>query len=93
MVVLFAVGLVSFPTFSQALLAPAIYLAIETVEGQFVTPAILGREFTVNPLAVFVAIGVWTWLWGPLGALLAMPLLIAAMAAAEHLPGRTRIPG
>jgi predicted PurR-regulated permease PerM len=91
--VLFAVGLVSFPTIAQALIAPAIYLAIETIEGQIVTPAVLGREFTVNPLAVFVAIGIWTWLWGPLGALLAMPILIAIMAAAEHLPGRARLPG
>jgi predicted PurR-regulated permease PerM len=92
-VVLLAVGLISLPTLGEAMIAPAAFVAFSTIEGQFVTPAIVGREFTVNPLAVFVSIGVLAWLWGPLGALLAMPILIAATAAAAHLPGRANLPG
>jgi predicted PurR-regulated permease PerM len=88
-----AVGLLSFDTFGQALLAPAIFAALSALEGQFLTPSILGREFAINPLAIFVSIGIWAWLWGPFGALLAMPLLVAATAAVAHLPGRANLPG
>jgi predicted PurR-regulated permease PerM len=94
-VVLLAAGLVSFPTLGQALIAPVVYLAFTTLEGHFVTPAIMGKHLLLNPLTVFLALVFWTWLWGPIGALLAVPLLIVAMVAISHLfpKEETTLPG
>jgi predicted PurR-regulated permease PerM len=87
-VVLFVLGLVVFPSIGYALLAPAIFIAQSVVEGQFVTPSVVGRRMTVNPFLIFLSVAFWVWLWGPLGALLAMPLLIVLMVVRGHLyPG------
>jgi predicted PurR-regulated permease PerM len=45
----------------------------------------LGRQLTVSPLAIFLSLAFWTWLWGPAGTFLAMPFLIAAIMVREHL--------
>jgi predicted PurR-regulated permease PerM len=85
-VLLFLVGLLTYPTLLGALAPPATYIAITLVEGQFLTPAIVGRQvLQVHPLAIFLGIGFWAWLWGPLGAFLAMPILIVARVAFDHL--------
>jgi predicted PurR-regulated permease PerM len=84
-VVLFAVGLVVFPTLSYALLPPACFIVLSTIEGHVVTPAVLGQRLTLNPLAVLLALAFWTWLWGPMGAFLAVPLLIVALVIFNHL--------
>lgn len=83
--VLFLVGLFTFPSISAALVAPLIYIAMTTVEGQFITPALMGRRMTLNPFAVFLAIGFWTWMWGPIGAFVAVPILMSAMVIFRHL--------
>jgi len=83
-VVLFAVGIVTFPTLTQALVAPACFVALTTLEGHFITPTIMGRRLTLNPLNVFLALAFWTWLWGPIGAFLAVPLLITALVTLKH---------
>jgi predicted PurR-regulated permease PerM len=54
----------------------AVYLAMNAVEGQFVTPALVGQRMSVNPLLVFVSLVFWMWLWGPIGGVIAIPLLI-----------------
>ena len=71
------VGLLTYPTLGEALVAPLAYLAIVTVEGHFLTPAFMGKRLELNPFAVFLSIAFCTWLWGPLGAFLAVPLLMA----------------
>ena len=58
-----------------ALLAPAAYFAINMVEGNFVTPAMLGKSISLNPILVFLALAFFGWIWGPVGAILAVPLL------------------
>jgi predicted PurR-regulated permease PerM len=83
--VLLAVGLVTFPTLGYALLPPAAFVALTTLEGHLITPTILGRRLTLNPLAVFLALAFWTWLWGPIGAFLSVPLLIVALVIFGHL--------
>ncbi|MBV9556012.1 MAG: AI-2E family transporter [Pseudolabrys sp.] len=83
--VLLAVGLVTFPTLTQALVAPVLYLAFTTFEGHFVTPSIMGRRLTLNPLTVFLSLVFWTWLWGPVGAFLAVPIVIVALVIFNHL--------
>ncbi len=82
---MFTVGLVSFPTLTYAAIAPLLYLACATLEGEIVTPSVVGRKFTLNPLSVFLSLVFWAWLWGPIGAFLAAPLLIMGLAAIVHL--------
>jgi predicted PurR-regulated permease PerM len=84
-IVLFGVGLVSFPSIGHALIAPAGLIALTTIEGHFVTPTIVGRRLTLNPLLVFLALAFWTWMWGPLGAFLAVPLSIIGLVVFNHL--------
>jgi predicted PurR-regulated permease PerM len=82
---MFLVGLITFPTLGYALLAPLLYIGMGLIEGQFLTPSIVGRRLTLNPLTVFLSLVFWAWLWGPVGAFLAVPLLIIGMVAAVHL--------
>jgi predicted PurR-regulated permease PerM len=83
--VLFGVGVVAMPSLAHAALAPALFVAIATVEGHFITPSIVGRRLTISPFLVFLALAFWTWLWGPIGAFLAMPLLIMSFVVLGHL--------
>jgi len=71
------VGLVTYPTLGEVAVAPLIYIAMVTIEGQFITPAFMGSRLELNPFAVFLAIAFCTWFWGPIGAFLAVPLLMA----------------
>ena len=84
-VVLFGVGLVTFPSLTHALIAPLGLVALTTLEGHVITPTIVGRRLTLNPLLVFLALAFWTWMWGPLGALLAVPLSIIGLVIVNHL--------
>jgi predicted PurR-regulated permease PerM len=84
-VALFMVGLVAFPTLSHALIAPLLFLALATLEGHFITPSVMGHKLTLNPLTVFLSLVFWTWLWGPVGAFLAVPLLIVGLVVVDHL--------
>jgi predicted PurR-regulated permease PerM len=74
-------GLLTYPSMGEALVAPLAFLAMATVEGHFLTPALMGRRLELNPFAVFLAIAFCTWLWGPVGAFLAVPLLMALTVA------------
>ena len=78
------VGLLLYPTLEEAVLAPLLYLGLVTVEGQFITPTLMGRRLEINPFAVFLAIAFCTWFWGPVGAFLAVPILMSLSVALEH---------
>jgi predicted PurR-regulated permease PerM len=84
-IAMFMVGLVTFPLLAHALIAPLLFLALATLEGHFITPSIMGRQLTLNPLTVFLSLVFWTWLWGPIGAFLAVPLLIMGLVVIDHL--------
>lgn len=84
-IVLSLVGLFTFQTLLEAAVAPLIYIAITTVEGHFITPTLMGHRMTMNPFAVFLAIGFWTWMWGPIGAFVAVPILMAVVVTFRHL--------
>jgi predicted PurR-regulated permease PerM len=82
---MFLVGVVTFDSFAYAMIAPLAYIGMAMIEGQFLTPGLVGRKFTLNPLTVFLSMVFWAWLWGPVGAFLAVPLLIIGLVATAHL--------
>lgn len=69
-------GLMAFADPWYAFLPALSFAAIHLIEANFVTPAIVGRRLTINPLLILVALSFWAWVWGTTGALLAVPLLI-----------------
>ncbi len=75
-VILLGVGLATSLTTGGILLPALVYIGLNSIEGQFVTPQAVGRTLTLNPLAVFVTIVFWLWLWGPVGGLIAVPSLM-----------------
>lgn len=92
---LFVIGLLTFPTLLPALIAPGFFLIFTFLEGHAITPAVVGRRMSQHPLGVFLSLVFWTWLWGPVGAFLATPILIMAKVTLDHLyPGdRNTLPG
>jgi predicted PurR-regulated permease PerM len=70
------VGLLTYPWVGEAAVAPLLYLGVVTLEGQFITPALMGQRLELNPFAVFLSIAFFAWLWGPIGAFLAVPMLM-----------------
>ncbi len=82
-----AVGLaaiVSFPELSDAVLPPLAYFGITAIEGQVVTPLVIGRTFRVSPLVVFIWLVFWAWLWGVAGAIVAVPMLMLIKVTCEQ---------
>ena len=69
-------GLMTFADPWAALLPPAIFIGLHLVEANVLTPLIVGRRLTINPLLILVSLSFWAWVWGTTGALLAVPLLI-----------------
>jgi predicted PurR-regulated permease PerM len=82
-----AASFVTFPTASSALAPPLAYLGLASLEGNFVTPLVLGRTFAVRPLVIFVWLALWAWLWGVPGAILAVPMLMLFKFVCDETPG------
>jgi len=83
--ILLLVGMGTADTILIGLVPAAAYLGLHTIEANAVTPAILGARFTMNPVVILIGISYFTWVWGVLGAVLSMPILITLMALFEHL--------
>lgn len=83
-VVLLAIGLGTRTGLEQILLPVACYLGINFVEGQIVTPHLIGRSLTLNPFLIFLSITFWLWSWGPVGGLVAVPTLLIAQSMLLH---------
>lgn len=79
------VALAQFESIGSALLVPLVFIAITTLEGNFITPTIFGRSMQLNPVMVILSLVFWGWIWGVGGALLAVPILAAAKIACERL--------
>ena len=73
---LFIGGLMTFPDVWSAMLPPAIFIVLHMVEANAITPMVVGKKLTINPLLILVSLSFWAWVWGTTGALLAVPLLI-----------------
>ncbi len=84
-VILFAVGLGTLNGLEGALLPVGLYLALNFVEGNFVTPHLLGRTMMINPFLILFAITYWLWSWGPIGGFIAVPSLLVLSSIATHI--------
>ena len=84
--VLLLVGFLEFESLGCAVLPAFLYLFITNMESSFITPALLGRRFTINPVIIFLSIIFWGWLWGALGVLLAVPIRMVLRVCSENLP-------
>jgi predicted PurR-regulated permease PerM len=79
------VGMLSFESLWWALLPPALYFGIHLVEGETVTPMLLARRFTLNPVLIILSLVFWFWMWGVLGAILAVPMLAILKIICDRL--------
>jgi predicted PurR-regulated permease PerM len=84
-IVLTVAALTTFDTVSHAFLVPGAYIVINFVQSNVVSPIVMGRRLTLNPVAIFVALALWWWLWGVSGALLAVPLLAVFKILCDHV--------
>ena len=78
-------AIMSFDSVSYALIFPAIYLGFAMLEGNFITPWIMGRRLTLNQVIVLFSLNFWGWKWGVPGAILAVPILAAFKIFCAHL--------
>jgi predicted PurR-regulated permease PerM len=80
------VALLTFEDWPHIVAAPAVLLVIHTLESQFITPLFVSRRCALNTVAVFATIALLGWMWGTMGAIVAVPLLILLSTIAAHLP-------
>lgn len=78
-------AVLSFDSLGYALVFPASYLIIATLEGNFITPLVLGRSLTLNPVVILIALAFWGWMWGISGMILAVPILAAFKIFCDHI--------
>lgn len=84
-VIFLMVSVLSLGVSWWALLPVGLYLGIHIIEGEFATPMLLARRFTINPVAVILALIFWGWMWGVTGAILAVPLLAITKIVCDDL--------
>ncbi|MGC3990317.1 MAG: AI-2E family transporter [Chthoniobacteraceae bacterium] len=78
-------SILCFSDLGQALLCPGVYLVYAVLEAQVITPMVLGRSLTLNPVSILVSLIFWSWIWGIPGALLAVPILAAFKIFCDHV--------
>ena len=78
-------GLITFPDVGHALAVPGSYLAVNLLQANFVSPTVLGRRLTLNPVAILVGLVFWWWIWGVGGAFIAVPLLATFKIFCDHI--------
>ena len=84
-VLLLVVGFLTFDSPLRMVLPAALYLCIHVAEGEFITPMLLARRFTLNQVLVITSLIFWFWMWGIPGALLAVPLLAVFKIICDHI--------
>jgi predicted PurR-regulated permease PerM len=78
-------AVLSFDSLGYALIFPAVYLAFGTLEGSFITPWVMGRSLTLNPVIILFSLTFWGWMWGIVGIILAVPILAAFKIFCTHI--------
>jgi predicted PurR-regulated permease PerM len=78
-------AVLSFDSLGYALIIPASYVLIAVLEGNFITPMVLGRSLTLNPVIILIALAFWGWMWGISGMVLAVPILATFKIFCDHI--------
>jgi predicted PurR-regulated permease PerM len=81
------VAILTFPTLPPAFAVGAVYFLLTAVEGQIITPWLVGRRLQLNAVVVFLSVTLFAWLWSVIGMLVATPLLVLVRTFCEHVPG------
>ena len=89
--VLALASVLTFDDLGHTLAVPAVYAVVSFLEGNFVTPAVLGRRLTLNPVVIFIGLLFWFFVWGIPGALLAVPTIVIFKIFCDHVEGLTSI--
>src|SRR5579883_3301022 len=84
-VLVFLGGMLTFDALWKAVLLAGVYLGIHLLEGEVVTPMLVARRFTLNPVLVIISLIFWFWLWGVPGAVIAVPLLATVKIICDHV--------
>jgi predicted PurR-regulated permease PerM len=87
MLIMLLMGFVAFDDLLHSLLPAGIYLGLHTLEGQLITPIVLGARMALSPLILILALMVFGWLWGIIGLLLAVPLLVCVKIVLSKIDG------
>ena len=85
LVVLTSVAFLTFDSMGQIMAVPATFFVLGAVEGQIVTPVLTGRRLTLNLVAIFLSMLFWGWLWGVVGALIAVLILMVIKVLCDHV--------
>ena len=83
--ILFLAGMGTSGGLTGALLPVGLYWAVNFVEGNFVSPNLLGRTMTINPFLIFLSLTFWLWAWGPVGGLIAVPSLLVLYSLVTNI--------
>ncbi|MGH8074687.1 MAG: AI-2E family transporter [Lysobacter sp.] len=86
-IIMLMMGFVAFDELWMSLLPAGIYLGLHTLEGQILTPIVLGRQMRLSPLVLILALMLFGWLWGIIGLLLAVPLLVCVKIVLARIEG------
>jgi predicted PurR-regulated permease PerM len=84
-VILAIAGFSTYPDTTHALLLPGVYFLIDFLQANVVSPLVMSRRLTLNPVAVFLSLAFWWWVWGIAGAFLAVPMLAVFKIACDHI--------
>jgi len=84
-VIFLLAGLLTHDVLWQALLPAGLYLGIHLIEGETVTPMLVAKRFTLNPVLVIISFVFWFWLWGVPGAILSFPMLAIAKIVCDRV--------
>jgi predicted PurR-regulated permease PerM len=79
------IGLLTFDTVPRMLAPAGLFLVLNVLEAYLITPMVLGKRLTLNPVMLFVGLTFWSWLWGIVGAVLAVPILVVFKIFCDHL--------
>lgn len=79
-------GLATFDSLVEASFPVLAFMGISFLEANLITPTIVGRRMTLNPLAIILVVSFWIWIWGPVGGIIALPLLIMFKVICDHTP-------
>ena len=78
-------AVLSFDSLGYAMVFPASYLTLAILEGNFITPVVLGKSLTLNPILILIALAFWGWMWGISGMILAVPILATFKIFCDHI--------